>query len=514
MLNLGVQLGSEAKKNKLNYSDNKIKGTIGMQTRMNSALQSLGNKIPPHSEESEIAVLGSMMLDKAALAKAVELLDEESFYNPAHANIYSTMVNMFETGTGVDLITLAEELNKRNMLDAIGGAYYLSEIDSRTPTAANIETHARIVQEKYLKRLMISSAGQILANSYDDTTDALEEIDKAENEIFQIAQKRFQKSYMGIKDLAHQTMSVIENLYEKDRKGITGVASGFYELDKLTGGFQKSDFIVIAARPSMGKTALALSVARNIAIEYNTPVAFFSIEMAGIQLVMRLLSAESRINGNNIRTGRLNQQDYNKIVASMGRLSSAPIVIDDSPSLTIMELRAKARRLIAEHGVKIIMVDYLQLMRSPKSESREREISIISQSLKQLAKELNIPVIALAQLNRRVEDRTDRRPMLSDLRESGSIEQDADVVMFIHRPEQYGNKGFSKDTEDAEGKAEIILSKQRNGPTGSIKLAYLKDYARFENLAFGYQEPPEGSDGSSFATGSDDSNYLDDEAPF
>ncbi|MFH1050124.1 MAG: replicative DNA helicase [bacterium] len=505
-------MGSEVKNIKSTFSESKIKGVIGMQNRMRS-LEALGNKIPPHTEESEIAVLGSMMLDRAALAKAIEVLDENSFYNPAHATIYSTMVNMFETGTYVDLVSLAEELNKRNMLEAVGGAFYLTEINSRTPTAANIETHTRIVQEKYLKRLLISSAGQILANSYDDTTDALEEIDKAENEIFQIAQKRFQKSYLGIKELAHQTMTVIDNLFEKDKKGITGVASGFYELDKLTGGFQKSDFIVIAARPSMGKTAMALSIARNIAIEYQTPVAFFSIEMAGIQLVIRLVSAESRINGNNIRTGRLNQQDYSKIASSMGRLADAPIVIDDSPSLTIMELRAKARRLIAEHGIKIIMVDYLQLMRSPKSESREREISIISQSLKQLAKELNIPVIALAQLNRRVEDRTDRRPMLSDLRESGSIEQDADVVIFIHRPEQYGNKGFSKDTEDAEGKAEIILSKQRNGPTGSIKLAYLKDYARFENLAFGYQEPPEGSENVS-NTGADDSGYLDDDAPF
>jgi replicative DNA helicase len=508
-------LNGEAKKSKLGYSDNKVKGTIGVQSKVHSALMSLGNKIPPHSEESEIAVLGAMMLDKAALAKAIELLEEESFYNPSHSIIYGTMKEMFQKGIGVDLITLADELSKRDMLEAVGGAYYLSEIDSKTPTAANIETHARIVQEKYLKRLLISSAGQILSNSYDDTTDALEEIDKAENEIFQIAQKRFQKSYVEIKELAHQTMNVIDALFEKDKKGITGVPSGFYELDKLTGGFQQSDFIVIAARPSMGKTALALSIARNIAIEHQTPIAFFSIEMAGIQLVIRLLSAESRINGNNIRTGRLNQQDYAKIVNSMGRLRDAPIIIDDSPSLTILELRAKARRLIAEHSVKIIMVDYLQLMRSPKSESREREISIISQSLKQLAKELNIPVIALAQLNRRVEDRTDRRPMLSDLRESGSIEQDADVVIFIHRPEQYGSKGFTKNDEDAEGKAEIILSKQRNGPTGSIKLAYLKDYARFENLAFGFQEPPEGSSDSSSNSAFDDSNYLEDsDAPF
>ena len=506
-------MNSEIKTVKPALSESKIKGAIGMQSRIRSSLEALGNKIPPHSDESEVAVLGSMMLDRGALAKAIELLEENSFYNPSNSSIFSTMCNMFETGITVDLVSLAEELNKRNLLEAVGGAFYLSEINSKTPTAANIETHARIVQEKYLKRLLIGSAGHILASSYDDTTDALEEIDKAENEIFQIAQKRFQKSYVPINELAHETMTVIEKLFEKDKKGITGVPSGFYELDKLTGGFQKSDFIVIAGRPSMGKTAFALSIARNIAIEYQSSIAFFSIEMAGIQLVIRLLSAEARINGNNIRTGRLNQQDYAKIAQSMGRIADAPIVIDDSPSLTIMELRAKARRLIAEYGVKIIMVDYLQLMRSPKSESREREISIISQSMKQLAKELNIPVVALAQLNRKVEDRTDRRPMLSDLRESGSIEQDADVVIFIHRPEQYGNKGFTKDTEDAEGKAEIILSKQRNGPTGSVKLAYLKDYARFENLAFGYQEPPDGT-GQNNVDGGYDSSYLDDDAPF
>jgi replicative DNA helicase len=506
-------VSSQAKIINENVNIGKVKGSIGFESRLRSSLEILGSKNPPHSNDAEIAVLGSMMIDRAAIAKSIELLQPESFYKESHRKIYDTMLNMFERGISVDLVSLAEELNKKKLLDFIGGAYYLSEINSLTPTAANIESHVRIVQEKYLKRMLISSAGQILANAYDDSTDALEEIDKAEHEIFQIAQMRFQKSYVDIKKIAHETIELIGNLVENDKKGLTGVPSGFYELDKYTGGFQKSDFIVIAGRPSMGKTAFALSIARNVAVEYKKPVAFFSIEMASVQLVIRLLAAEAKINGNNIRTGHINQKDFAKIAHTIGRIADAPIIIDDSPSLTIMELRAKARRLIAEHKVQMIMVDYLQLMKSPRSESREREISIISQSLKQLAKELNIPVVALAQLNRGVEARTDKRPMLSDLRESGSIEQDADVVIFIHRPEQYGKKNFGDETEDSEGKAEIILSKQRNGPTASVKLAFLKDYTRFENLAFGYQEPPEGNESQAHKY-FEDIDIADDEAPF
>lgn len=461
---------------------------IELESRINATFDALGSRRLPHSIEAEKAVLGAMMMDKGAIAKAIEILDDQSFYNEANRQIYRVLLSLFEKGMTIDIVALSEELSKRNATEAIGGLAYIAELSNNTPTAANIETHARIVQERYLKRMLIHTAGKILADSYDDTTDALEEIDKAENALFQISQKRIQKSYMGIKKVAFETIDLIQVLVEKDKKGITGVPSGFHDLDKITGGFQKSDLIIIAARPSMGKTAFALSIARNAAVEYQTPIAFFSVEMAAIQLVIRLLSAEAKINGNNIRTGNINQKDFAKIAQTIGRIADAPIVIDDSPSLTIMELRAKARRLIAEFQVKMIMVDYLQLMRSPKAESREREISIISQSLKQLAKELNIPVIALAQLNRSVESRQDKRPMLSDLRESGSIEQDADVVMFIHRPEQYGITMIGD--KPSEGIAEIIVSKQRNGPTGSIQLAYKKDYARFENLQFGYQEPP------------------------
>ena len=481
----------QSKSKKKSKSFNVIKGKI--ENNAFDSTELLGNKIPPHSLEAEIAVLGSMLLDKSAIAKVLEIIDkddEDSFYSESHKIIFSVIAEMFRKGMNVDLLTLSEEINKRGLLEQIGGSFYLAEINIKVPTAANVEQYARIIQEKYLKRLLIQTSGQILADAYDDTNDALEEIDDAENKIFQIAQKRFHKGYKPIKPLAHETFDLISNLFNRKTKGITGVNSGFEDLDKLTGGFQKSDLIIIAGRPSMGKTAFGLSIARNAAMKYNFPVAIFSIEMSAPQLVMRLIAGESEVNGNKIRTGNISQKELNIIVKTMGKIAEAPMVIDDSASLTIMELRAKARRLIAEFEVKMIMIDYLQLMRSPKSESREREISFISQNLKQLAKELNIPILALAQLNRVVESRKDKRPMLSDLRESGSIEQDADVVMLIHRPEFYNIEKMDDGT-DSKGLAEIIISKQRNGPTGSVRLSYKKDYAKFDNLAYEYQTPPD-----------------------
>jgi replicative DNA helicase len=319
----------------------------------------------------------------------------------------------------------------------------------------------------------------------------LEEIDKAESEIFEIAEKRLKRSYSGMNKLARDTYNVIAKLMDRGQDGgVTGVPTGIVKLDQVLGGFQKSDLVIIAARPSMGKTALALSIARNIAIEYEKPIAFFSIEMAAVQLVMRLISAETQINAHSIRTGRLNADNMRKIVGAIGRLERAPIYIDDSASLTLMELRAKCRRLKAEHQVEAVFVDYLQLMHAPKAESREREISIISRTLKQIAKELDIPVIALAQLNRSVEARADKRPMLSDLRESGSIEQDADVVMFVTRPEVYDITQYD-DGNPTEGTAELIVAKQRNGPIDTIRTAYIKDFARFENLAYRFDAPPD-----------------------
>ncbi len=450
--------------------------------------EALGSKIPPHSYEAETAVLGAMMLDRGAIARGIEILEPESFYNEAHKVIFETICRMFEKGVSIDIVTLSEELNKTDMLEFVGGAYHLAEINRLTPTAANIEHHARIVQEHYLKRMLINTAGRILSDSYDESTDALEEIDKAESMIFEIAEKRFNRSYNTLNKLAHETLDIISQLAERDSHELTGIPSGFKELDDLLSGFQRSDLVIVAARPSMGKTAFALSVARNVAVEFNKPIAFFSVEMAAQQLVMGLISAESKIDQQKIRSGKIDQNDLSKIVKDLGHLSKAPLFIDDSPALTLMELRAKCRRLKAEHGIEMIMIDYLQLLHPPKAESREREISIISRSLKQMAKELNIPVIALAQLNRSVESRSDKRPMLSDLRESGSIEQDADVVLFINRPEVYGIQTYD-DKTPTEGTAEIIVGKQRNGPIGTARLAYVKKYARFENLAFQFDEP-------------------------
>ena len=454
-------------------------------------LEPPGSKIPPHSNEAEVAVLGAMMLDRSAISKVIETLEPESFYHEGHKRLYETMLGLFDRGIPVDILTLGEALHRKNLLEYIGGSYYLTDILARTPTAANIEYYAVLVKEKQLKRLLISTANKVINRSYDDTSDALEEVDSAEQMIFEIGEKRFSHSYSSLKKISAEAFQLISKLSDRDKPGISGVPTGFTDLDEILGGFQRSDLIVIAGRPSMGKTALALSIARNTAVQYNNPIGFFSIEMSAFQLAVRLISSEANIGQQKIRNGMLKQEDLSKIVQVLGWLAEAPIFIDDSPALSIMELRAKARRMKAEHKIKMVVVDYLQLIHAPKSESREREISMISRSLKQIAKELDLPVVALAQLNRSVESRSDKKPMLSDLRESGSIEQDADVVMFINRPEVYGKKTFDNDTP-AEGKAEVIIGKQRNGPTGSIFLAYEKEFARFINLEFQHDGmPPE-----------------------
>lgn len=441
--------------------------------------------VPPHSYEAEKAVLGAMMLDRNAITKVIEIIEKESFYDIRHGKIYDAMLNLFDKGITVDLITLSEELTKLQMLEEVGSALYLADINSEALTSTNVEQHARIIQEKFLKRTLITVSKGIMDESFDDSTDALDIVDKAESEIFKIAEKRFSKGYLDMNTLAHKTLDMIYTLAERDKNAHIGVPTGFKELDDLLGGFQNSDFIVIAARPSMGKTALALSIARNVAVDYKMPIAFFSVEMAAVQLVIRLISAETKINAHNIRTGNISHDNVTKIAHNISRLAESPMFIDDSPSLSMTELRAKCRRLKLEHGIKLVMIDYLQLLHPPKAESREREISIISRSLKQLAKELDIPIVAMAQLNRGVEGRKDKVPMLSDLRESGSIEQDADVVMFIYRPEYYGIMTWPDNQQSTENAAEVIVGKQRNGPTGAARLVYLKDFARFENGHFG-----------------------------
>lgn len=449
----------------------------------------VGLRVPPHSNDAEMGVLGGMLLDRNAISKVVGVLEPASFYGENNRIIFETILSMYDNQISVDAITLGNELQKKNMLETVGGTKYIAELVMNTPSAANTEFYSRIVMERFLKRSLLQASGQILENCYDDSTDALEELDRAEQEIFKIAEKRFVRTYTPINKLAHQALEMIQQLKEKDSSGLTGVPTGYSGLDKLLGGFQKSDLIIIAARPSMGKTALSLSIARNIAVQHNIPVAYFSVEMASLQLVVRLLSSEAKVNQQDIRTGNIRQNDYEKIIAGCGVLGNAPLYIDDSPAMSMMELKAKCRRLKAEHKIEIVMIDYLQLLHAP-AESREREISLISRSLKQMAKELNIPVVAMAQLNRSVEGRPDKRPMLSDLRESGSIEQDADVVMFINRPEVYGKLTYDDNTP-TEGTGEVIVGKQRNGAIGTVRLAFVKDYARFENLALDDMIPPD-----------------------
>jgi len=462
----------------------------------------------PNSIESEKAVLCSMLIDKIAISKVLEILTKDCFYHERHQEIFDAIVRLNEKGYHPDIVTIKEEFIKNNKLKLIDDGNYLIELIDYIPTSANVEQYARIVQEKYLKRLLIETAERIKKDSYDDNTDALEEIDKAEKEIFEIAELRLKKTFTPINKLAKETYKIISKIAEHSKSGYTGVPTGFTRLDEMTGGFQKSDLIIIAARPSMGKTALGLSMVRNMSIINKIPVAFFSIEMSGVQIVTRLISAEAKIDQHKLRTGRFNQTENQAIVDALGSISEAPIYIDDSPMLTIMELRAKCRRLVVEHNVQCVFVDYLQLITAPKAESREREISFISSSLKQIAKELNIPVVALAQLNRSVESRTDKRPMLSDLRESGSIEQDADVVMFVNRPEQYKMMTY-EDGSPTEGTGELIIGKQRNGPTGIDRVAFDKKCARFDNLAMGYEDLPE----SYFQNQEVDENFKDDE-PF
>ncbi len=438
-------------------------------------------RVPPQAVDVEQAVLGAMLLDKEAIAKAIEVLDHTAFYKPAHQLIFEAMIRLFEHSEPVDLLTLIEELRRRGDLEKIGGEYYLSELTTKVTTSANVEYHAHIVLEKALMRQLIGSSADVIRRAYSDSEDALDLLDEAEQRIFQISEQRMRKSFVSINTAVHSTMELLESIHGK-HSGITGVPSGFTELDNLSGGFQKSDLIIVAGRPSQGKTALVLSIARNASVLHSVPVGFFSLEMSTQQLVMRMICAEARVDAHSVRTGRLPEDEWRKLSTSVGRLYKAKIFIDDTPALGVLELRAKARRLKAEHNIGLIVLDYLQLMQGPRNvQSREQEISAISRSLKALSKELGIPVIALSQLNRAVEARSDKRPVLADLRESGAIEQDADVVLFVHRPEMFG---IEKDEhgEPTEGVAEIIVGKQRNGPTGKVRLAFVKQYARFENL--------------------------------
>jgi replicative DNA helicase len=433
-----------------------------------------------------------MLLDREAVAKVVEVLDSECFYHERHVRIFKAMMALFERGVTIDIVSLADQLQREGALEIVGGMYAITELTIRTVSAANVEHHARIVLERFLKRQLIKVAGEIIRDSFDDTTDALDEVDRAEQRIFDIAERRLRRSYMGMKKLTKDAIERILSMSSRDSDGITGVPSGFTQLDQLLSGFQPSDLVIVAARPSMGKTAFALTIAREAA-RRGKAVGVFSLEMSAQQLVLRLISADAQVGLQSLRSGRLSGNEMHEIVTRIDDLMNAKIFIDDSAALSPVEFRAKCRRMKVEHGIDMVMVDYLQLMHAPKAESREREISTISHALKAVAKELNIPVIALSQLNRTLEARSDKRPMLSDLRESGSIEQDADVVMFIHRPEYYKIMTFD-DGRSTENIAEIIVGKQRNGPTGDVRLFYQKELAAFHDLTFhrdAFEAPPE-----------------------
>jgi len=442
------------------------------------------HKLPPQNIEAEQSVLGGILIENDAINKVVEILTPEDFYRDAHRKVYNALINLSTRDEPADLITLTNELRKIDQLDAAGGASYIASLIDSVPTAANIEYYARIVKEKSILRQLIQTSTEIITESYQDRSDVESFLDEAERSIFQISENRVRPSFYPIRDIVKQSFKTLERLYEK-KELVTGVPSGFKELDQMTAGFQPSDLIIVAGRPSMGKTAFCLNVVQYAAIEKKTPVAVFSLEMSKEQLVIRLLCSEAHVEGTRLRTGFLSEEDWPRLTIAAGNLSEAPIFIDDTAALSVLELRAKARRLKADQGLGMLIIDYLQLMKGrARVESRQQEISEISRSLKAVAKELNIPVIAVSQLSRRTEERTGMRPQLSDLRESGAIEQDADLILFLYRDEVYNR---SEDNPN-RGKAEMIIGKQRNGPTGKIELAFLSKFTTFKDLYKGEVE--------------------------
>lgn len=443
------------------------------------------DRLPPQVVEVEQAVLGAMLLDKEAIGKAVEVLDESCFYKSSHAKIFSAMVSLYDRNEPVDLITLPQELKKRLELEEVGGIPYINDLATSVATSANIEYHSRIVLEKATLRRLIQTSTEIVSRCFDQTEDVDLLLDSAEQRIFEISEKRIKHGFIPLSDILPQTFESIDRIREGQ---ITGLPTGFVELDTLTAGLQPSDLIVVAGRPSMGKTSFCLSVVEHSAVELKVPVAIFSLEMEKGQLANRMLCSRAKLSSHKMRTGRLSDHEWTNLSIAVGPLSEAKIFVDDTPAIGILEIRAKARRLKAKENIGLIIVDYLQLMAGPKgAESRQQEISTISRALKGLAKDLKVPVLAISQLSRAVETRGgERRPQLADLRESGAIEQDADLVMFIYRPELYGIKSmeFRKEKILTDGIAEVIVGKHRNGPTGSILLTFLKSYARFENPDF------------------------------
>lgn len=440
-------------------------------------------KIPPQSREGEMSVLGAMLFEESALVRGLEILKPFYFYEESHRKIFLAIQSLFEKNQAVDVVTVSEELRKRKQLEETGGASYLTQLTASVPTAVNVEHYAQIVKEKALLRQLIAAASQILNQCYGTDSEVNQLVDWAEQMIFEISQHQIEGKFVPLKEVIRSSIETIDQLYQR-KEHVTGLATGFRDFDIKTAGLQPSDLIIVAGRPSMGKSAFVTSICEHIAVELKKPIAFFSLEMSKEQLVQRMLCSHARVNAQSVRTGYLSHQDWPKLTAAAGKLSEASLFIDDSPTLTALELRAKARRLKGQHNIELVVVDYLQLMHGfERAENRQQEISEISRSLKALARELRVPVIAVSQLSRAVESRTGNRPQLSDLRESGAIEQDADVVVFLFREEYY-----RPTDESLRNRAEVIVAKQRNGPTGSVDLVFLKEWMRFENPEFHREE--------------------------
>lgn len=442
-----------------------------------------GGKTPPQAVDLEEAVLGALMLDKSAISEVLDVLKPESFYIDAHKLIYKSIKTLFDESQPIDILTVTQELRKTGELEMVGGPGYISQLTNRVASSANVEFHARVITEKHILREVIKISSKLIEKAYDETSDVFEVLDMAEKDLFEISEGNIKKNYDSMSDLLAQAIKQIEAAAEQ-KDGLSGVPTGFTDLDRLTGGWQLSDLIILAGRPGMGKTAFVLSMAKNIAVQFDIPIAVFSLEMSAVQLVNRMISAETGISGEKLKKGNLEPYEYQQLHSRIDRLSKAPIFIDDTAALSVSELRAKARRLVSQHGVKIIIIDYLQLMTGSGdgSGNRVQEISMISRSLKIIAKELNIPVISLSQLSRSVETRGgDRRPLLSDLRESGSIEQDADIVSFIYRPEYYGIE-FDENNEPTAGRGKLIIAKHRNGSLEDVNLRFIPELVKFDNL--------------------------------
>ena len=433
-------------------------------------------KVPPQSLDAEESVLGSILLDSHALDRVIESMSDADFYRESHRKIFRAMIALSEKNEPIDLVTLTDTLKARGELQEVGGAIYLAELNDKVPSAANVAHYARIIREKAVLRSLINVSNEIASRCYNGEEDMEQFLDEAERLIFDVSEKRIRPAFFKMGDMIMDTIKTVEKLYER-KELVTGVPTGFLDLDRMTAGLQPADLVVVAARPSMGKTAFVMNIAQYVALHANTAVGIFSLEMSKEQLVMRMLCSEARVDNAKVRAGYLGERDFPRLAMAAGRLAEAPIFIDDTPAQNVLELRAKARRLKREAQLGLVIIDYLQLMRGlTAQENRTQELSEISRGLKSLAKELNVPVVALSQLNRQVEQRADRRPMMSDIRESGAIEQDSDVILFIYRDEVY-----KQDSQD-EGIAEIIIGKQRNGPTGTVRLAFRKEYTRFDNL--------------------------------